>query len=123
MRLLTALLILLPTFVHAQTYTGPCDVASCAEAWGFDYAMTRNYTGPLFQIAQNGSPTTTLDIGCAGANVSGTCAGSRTFKADMTTWAAFCGGDPHNCFFKKIYGQIHGHSNDLVWVNPSGFAN
>jgi hypothetical protein len=41
----------------------------------------------------------------------------------MTTWSAFCSGDPHNCFFKKIYSQVHGHANDLVWVNPTGFAN
>ena len=97
----------------APSYTGPCDIATCGEAWSVDYALTRNYVGPLFQLYRR-SDGATLDVGCVGATVSGTCAGSTTFKADTTTWSAFCGGDPNNCYYNKLYAQIDGHSNDLI---------
>lgn len=97
--------LLLPALARAPTYVGPCDVAgvTCAEAWGVDYAMTRNYAGPLFQILRI-SDNATLDIG----------QDPTTQKADMTTWSAFCGGDPSNCLYIKLYAQIHGHANDLA---------
>ena len=80
--------------------------------------MTNAYTGALFQLGLVSNPNSTLDVGCAGATVRGTCAGSTTFKADMTTWSTFCGGVANNCFVKKIYAQIHRHPNDLAF-DPS----
>ncbi len=104
------LALLFPTLALAQTYVGPCDVAgvTCAEAWGVDYAMTRNYAGPLFQILR-ASDKATLDIGQDPA----------THKADMTTWSAFCQDDPNNCLYIKLYAQIHRHVNDLA---PVGYV-
>lgn len=92
----------------------------CAEAWGMSEAPVNGYSGPLFQIS-NG--TTTLDIGQVG---------SGNFKANMTTWSAFCGGTNSTstingvsvstnsvCKVSKIYAEVHGSANDLV---PSVFV-
>ena len=94
-------------------YTGPCDIVVCAEAYSVDYALSRNYTGALFQLLRF-SDHTVLDVGCAGASVSGTCAGSATKKVDLTTWSGFCSGSTNNCAYYKLYAQIHGHANDLL---------
>jgi Alpha-L-arabinofuranosidase B, catalytic len=90
-------------------YSGPCDdiIGGCAEAYSLTHAMTRNYTGKLFQLVLATNTSITLDIG---QNSDG--------QADMTTWSAFCGGVESNCLVSKIYAQIQGHSNDLV---PSTF--
>ena len=87
-------------------YSGPCDyiVGGCAEAYSLTHAVTRKYSGKLFQL-YNG--TTTLDIGQASNG-----------STDMTTWSAFCSGTASNCVVSKIYAQIQGHSNDLI---PSTF--
>ena len=81
------------------SYTGPCDVVTCAETFSVARAMTIAYTGPLFQL-YNGIAT--LDIGQA------------NHKADMTTWSAFCSGVASNCVYAKIYAQINRTANDLV---------
>lgn len=105
----------------AAAYTGPCDLQTCGEAWGVDYATTTNYAGPLFRLALISSPTTTYDVGQTP---------SRT--ADTAGALAFCGGagtmSPHSpplfglsvnvsstCKIDKIYAQIQGHINDLVY--------
>lgn len=87
----------------------------CAEAWGMSEAAVHGYSGPLFQL-YNGS--TTLDIGQVGGG---------NFKADMTTWSAFCGGMNTTangittnsvCKVSKIYAELHGSANDVI---PSVF--
>ena len=86
----------------APTYTGPCDVGvTCAEAWGVDYAMTRNYTGPLFQLLRT-SDSALRDVS----------QDRVTRKADLTGVSAWCGGT--NCIYIKLYAQIHLAANDLV---------
>jgi hypothetical protein len=88
-----------------SSYQGPCDVATCAEAFSVARAMTTTYSGPLFQL-YNGSST--LDVGQTGSHA-----------ANMTTWSAFCSGVASNCVYSKIYAQIHTTSNDLI---PSVFS-
>jgi hypothetical protein len=80
--------------------TPPCDIVTCAEAHSITRAMTASYHGPLFQITKSGGAT--LDIG----QVNGV--------ADMSTWSAFCGGVQSNCWYFKVYAQIHTTSNDLT---------
>lgn len=85
----------------------------CAESWGMAEASSASYSGPLFQL-NNGSST--LNIGQ-----------TTNGKADMTTWAAFCGGTNttvngivtnSNCKVSIIYAEVHGTANNLV---PSVF--
>src|SRR5215469_12526979 len=98
-------------FAPKVAYTGPCDVlitVTCAEAYSVTHAMTKNYNGPLFQLALIATPTSTLDVGQTAAHAT-----------DMTTWSAFCGGTQSNCFFKKIYAQIHPGTNDLAYITFS----
>ena len=106
------------TGIASGSFTGPCDLVTCAEGYSVDYALSRNYTGALFQLAATGGSHNgqVLDIGCEGASVSGTCAGSTTKKVDLTTWSAFCDGNTGNCAYYKLYAQIQGHANDLLTV-------
>lgn len=84
----------------SASYTGPCDLVTCAEAYSVARAMTNNYSGPLFQL-YNG--TTTKDVGQTGAHA-----------ADLTGVSTFCGGTPGTCVYGKIYAQVQGSHNDLV---------
>jgi hypothetical protein len=86
-------------WTHGSSPIPPCDIVVCAEAHSITRAMTASYHGPLFQLSKSGGST--LDIG----QVNG--------KADMSTWSAFCGGVQSNCWYTKVYAQIHTTSNDL----------
>ena len=88
-----------PASGRSQSYQGPCDVVTCAEAWSMTRAMTKNYNGPLFQLF-NG--TTTLDIG------------QINHVVDMSTWSAFCGGVQSNCKVGKIYAHIQTPPNNIL---------
>jgi hypothetical protein len=94
-------------------YQGICDVISggCPEVYGLQWAEAAAYAGPLLKIT-NTSNATTMDIVQDGAH-----------KADMSTWAAFCGGSNStvngittnsHCVVSKIYAEVQGSSNDLV---------
>jgi hypothetical protein len=83
------------------TYTGPCDLVTCAEAYSVTRAMTRNYTGPLFQIV-NVNTGVTLDIGEI-----------MQKKANTSTWSRFCNGQTAVCRINKFYSQIHVGANNL----------
>ena len=64
--------------------------------------MTRNYTGPLFQLV-NVNTGVTLDIGQTAQK-----------KADTSTWSTFCRGQTAVCRISKYYSQIHGGANNLT---------
>ena len=84
----------------SASYTGPCDLVTCAEAYSVARAMTTNYSGPLFQL-YNG--TTTKDVGQ-----------TTSHAADLTGVSSFCGGIPGTCVYGKIYAQVQGSHNDLI---------
>src|SRR5215469_13605631 len=84
------------------TYTGPCDLVTCAEAYSVARAMARSYTGPLFQLV-NVNTGITLDIGQ-----------STQKKANTSTWLTFCSGQAVLCRISKFYSQIHVGRNNLT---------
>jgi hypothetical protein len=84
------------------TYTGPCDLVTCAEAYSVTRAMKRNYTGPLFQLV-NVNTGVTLDI-----------EQTTQKKADTSTWSRFCSGQTAVCRISKFYSQINIGANNLT---------
>ena len=88
-------------------YLGPCDqvTGGCAEAYSMTRAMTKAYTGNLFQL-YNG--TTTLDVGMKNGLV------------DMSTWSSFCGGLAESCYVSKVYAQINTANNLSPVINGMG---
>lgn len=108
-------------------YTGPCDLQTCAEAWGVDYAMTTNYAGPLFRLALIASPTMTYDVGQTpshSADVAGAlafCGGSGTMSALSPAAIGVSINTSSTCKIDTIYAQIQGHANDLVYSQRGSF--
>jgi hypothetical protein len=109
-----------------SSYVGPCDAVSggCGEAYDVAYAATSNYSGPLFQLTLLASPTSTYDVGQTSshtANVAGAlafCGGSGTMSP--LTIMQHTVSISSTCLITKIYGQIHGHANDLVYYPNRG---
>lgn len=100
--------------VSQPGYTGICDTLSggCAEAWSVTHALTRSYSGPLFQLWDGG--TTFIDIQ-QDANHTAVIPGNL---------ATTCGGLVTNCRYSLVYAQIQGHANDWAQFQgpPSSFA-
>ncbi len=90
-------------------YQGPCDVTAggvgaCTEAWSITRAMTSNYSGPLFQLIRS-SDLTTLDI-----------PQTAQHTANLSGVYAFCAATPTQCWYSKIYAQIHTSSNNTLVI-------
>ena len=110
------------------SYTGPCDIRGCAEAFSLNSAMTASYSGPLFQVIQ-GTPGSTNPSGLTTHDAIQTGA----HKLDIADLTSFCGAPTfiasgtnvptggvyiYGCLVSKIYAQIHTGANDEV---PSYF--
>ena len=65
------------TTTAAPSYTGPCDIVTCATAHSPMRSLIASYAGPLFQL-YNG--VTTLDVGQV----------ARTHIVDLSTYLNFC---------------------------------
>ena len=88
------------------TYTGPCDLVSCAEAVSVTRSMKSSYTGNLFQLVRT-SDSTTLNVGQVNQ------------AADLSGILAFCLNTGNTvCNIATVYGQING--NNLTPPNSQG---
>lgn len=90
-------------------YVGECDIGpvACAEAYSLTHIMTRNYSGPLFQVVLAANPTGGSLTIYAGSNG----------MANTSGLSGFGCSTPSNCIVSRIYAQINtGGGNDLLPV-------
>jgi hypothetical protein len=98
---------------------GPCDIYSaattpCAAAYSTIRALSKTYTGPLYQV-RNGSNAMNTGTGGMTKDIGMTAAGF----ADTATQDTFCAGSV--CTFSLLYDQS-GNGNNLK-VAPKGLSN
>jgi hypothetical protein len=101
--LVFVLALFLPALANAQiaapaSYTGPCDLSgvTCAEAYSLGRAMTRSYSGPLFQVVVGDQNT---NISSAAKHDATQIPGHGVNIADLRS---FCGSPLSNCIVSKI---------------------
>ena len=95
------------TVTAPGSYTGPCDLRTCAEGYSLNSAVTSSYSGPLFQVVV-GDQNTNIATATTHDAVQ-----TSDHKLDLTNLTAVCGSPLSNCIVSKIYAQLHGSANDL----------
>lgn len=105
------------TINNPGSYTGPCDIVSCAEGWSLNSAVTASYAGPLFQYVVGDGTT---DISTATKHDA---AQNGSHAVDIPALQALCGSTLTNCILTTIYAQIHTTSNDLPSAPHGAFNN
>lgn len=87
---------------------GPCDLAPCVAAHGTTRALSKSYSGPLYQVkrASDGKTTDIKPLSAGGV-------------ANAASQDTFCAGT--TCLITVIYDQS-GHNNHLTQAPPGGAA-